>query len=95
MSLGHWRGVTLHQLGLVDISNSPLQLLRVLREELELGAVALWVFPRVIVSDFSWKMLTNTDTKDGLTSMFECDFSFKPLIEVIKNTVNAKILIQV
>lgn len=45
--------VTLHQLGLVDLSDPPLQLLRVLREELELGAVALRVLAWVVVPDFS------------------------------------------
>lgn len=54
----HWRtrtraGVSLHQLSLVDVRDPPLQLLRVLRKELELGAVSLWVFPRVVVPDFS------------------------------------------
>lgn len=52
----HCTGFTLHQLSLVDLSNPPLQLLWVLGKKLELGAVALWVFPGVIVTNFSWKM---------------------------------------
>lgn len=47
--------VTLHQLSLVDLSDPPLQLLRVLREELELGAVALRVLPWVVVPNFGWE----------------------------------------
>lgn len=47
--------VTLHQLSLVDLSDSPLQLLRVLREELELGAIALRVLPWVVVPNFGWE----------------------------------------
>lgn len=39
----------------MDIGDPPLQLLWVLGEELELGAVALGVFPGVVVADFSWK----------------------------------------
>lgn len=47
--------VTLHQLSLVDLSDPPLQLLRMLREELEFGAVALWVLPWVVVPNFGWE----------------------------------------
>lgn len=68
---GTWTGVTLHQLSLVDLSNPPLQLLWVLGEELELGAVALWVFPGVVVTNFSWKKYT---VKQKLTWMFDDDF---------------------
>lgn len=49
-----WTSVSLHQLSLVDVCDAPLQLLRVLWKELELGAVSLWVFPRVVVPNFSW-----------------------------------------
>lgn len=45
----------------MNLSDPPLQLLWVFGEELELGAVALWVFPRVIVTDFSWKMRRKTN----------------------------------
>lgn len=51
-----WTRVSLHQLSLVDVRDAPLQLLRVLWKELELGAVSLWVFPRVVVPNFSWAM---------------------------------------
>lgn len=42
------------QLRLVDLRDFPLQLFRVLGEELELGAVALRVLPRIVVPDLSW-----------------------------------------
>lgn len=67
-------GVTLHELSLVDISNPPLQLLWVLGEELELGAVTLWVFPGVVVTNFSWKMGKKTQQRKRLTSKFDGDF---------------------
>lgn len=52
----HCTGVHLHQLGLVDVSDPSLKLLRVFGEELKLGAVALWVFPGVVVTNLSWKI---------------------------------------
>lgn len=52
---------SLHELSLVDLSDPPLQFLWVLGEELELGAVTLRVFPRVIVSNFSCKMSKNAN----------------------------------
>lgn len=39
----------------MDLSNFPLQFLRVFGEKLELGTVSLWVFSRIIVTDFSCK----------------------------------------
>lgn len=57
-----WTRVSLHQLSLVDVRDPPLQLLGVLWKELELGAVSLWVFPRVIVPNFSWA--TGDTTQD-------------------------------
>lgn len=44
----------LPQLRFVDLRNLPLQLLRVLGKELELGAVALRVLPGVVVTNLSW-----------------------------------------
>lgn len=76
---GAWTSVTLHQLSLVDVSNPPLQLLRVLREELELGAVALWVFAGVVVANFSWRKVKKTQKRKSYDDflihlcLYKCD----------------------
>lgn len=45
----------LHQLCLVYVCNPALQLLRMLREELEFGAVTFRMLPRVVIADLSWR----------------------------------------
>jgi len=69
--------VTLHQLSLVDVGNPPLQLLRVFGEELELGAVALRVFPGVVVANFSCEE-TREEQKKRKKGLLPCiDEHFK------------------
>lgn len=65
-----WTRVSLHQLSLVDVRDPPLQLLRVLGKELELGAVALRVFPRVVVPDFGWATGDTTQESRSYTASF-------------------------
>lgn len=63
----------------MNLSNPPLQLLRVFGEELELGAVALWVFPRVIVTNFSWKNERKNEPKEMLTSILNDYLGFEEI----------------
>lgn len=57
----------LHQLCLVYVCNPALQLLRMLREELEFGAVTLRMLPRVVIADLSWR----TDQKNQSSTCLE------------------------
>lgn len=45
----------LHQLRLVYVRNPSLQLLRMFRKELELGAITFRMLPRVVITDLSWR----------------------------------------
>ena len=48
--------MVLHELCLVYISDPPLQLFRVFGKELEFGAVAFRMLPRVVVPYFRWRI---------------------------------------
>lgn len=57
----------LHQLRLVYVCDPALQLLRMLREELEFGAVTFRMLPRVVIADLSWR----TDQKNQSSTCLE------------------------